>query len=473
MSRTLFPVPRPHYSRYRGCPCPLALYRVLYGEQRFGFLYESLEERGGRDRYSFMGGKPRIVFRSKGDVCDIEFDGITHHLRHDPLTLLRRLVQIGSTALPISTFPGGAVGYLGYDMIRFMAPVPDRNPDPLGLPESQFVFPQEIVVIDHLDEVVHVLLYDDRNHEERAREIAKAIEQCTESETPQDAGSSGIPVELRPSMSRDEFCSKVERAKDYIRAGDIFQVVLSQRFEFDLAVPPIELYAALRITNPSPYMYYLHFDEFEIAGSSPEMLARLTGRRIVTRPLAGTRPRGRDHDDDQRQAKELLADPKERAEHVMLVDLARNDLGRVCIPGSITVDEFFDIERYARVMHIVSNVSGRIRNDRDAFDLFRSTFPAGTVSGAPKVRAMQIIDELEPLRRGPYAGAIGYFSYLGDMDLCIGIRTIFAHRGRGYLQAGAGIVADSDPQREFDETLSKARGLVRAIELAQRSTAQG
>lgn len=473
MSQSLFPVPLPHYSRYRGCPCPLTLYRTLYGEQRYGFLYESLEERGGRNRYSFMGGKPRIVFRSKGDVCDIEFDGITHHLRHDPLTLLRRLVQIGSTALPISTFPGGAVGYLGYDMVRFMAPIPDRNPDPLDLPESQFVFPEEIVVIDHLDEVVHVLLYDDRDHRERSEKIGKAIEVCSENTDSPNLDPAGDPVELRPNMSREEFCSKVVRAQEYIRAGDIFQVVLSQRFEFDLTMPPIELYAALRITNPSPYMYYLHLDELEIAGSSPEMLARLTGRRIVTRPLAGTRPRGHDEEEDRRLAKELLADPKERAEHVMLVDLARNDLGRVCIPGSINVDDFFDIERYARVMHIVSNVSGRIRDDRDAFDLFRSTFPAGTVSGAPKVRAMQIIDELEPLRRGPYAGAIGYFSYLGDMDLCIGIRTIIAHRGRGYLQAGAGIVADSDPQREYDETLAKARGLVRAIELAQRNAARG
>ncbi|MDH3626073.1 MAG: anthranilate synthase component I family protein [Acidobacteriota bacterium] len=470
MSSSLFPVPRPHYRRFRGSPCPLTLYRRVYGEERFGFLYESLEERGGRDRYSFLGGKPRVLFRSKGDVCDIEFDGITHHLRHDPLTLLRRLVQVGSTALPISTFPGGAVGYLGYDMIRFLAKIPDRNPDPLELPESQFIFPNEIIVIDHLDEVVHVLLYDDGGHVERAAELAAAIDSCP---TPAPAASNDVAdasddVPLTANISREEFCAGVDRAKQYIRSGEIFQVVLSQRFEFDLPVPPIDLYAALRTTNPSPYMYYLHFDDLEIAGSSPEMLARLTGRRVVTRPLAGTRPRGRDAAQDEALAEELLADPKERAEHVMLVDLARNDLGRVCIPGSINIDEFFDVERYAKVMHIVSNVSGRIRDDRDAFDLFRSTFPAGTVSGAPKIRAMQIIDELETVRRGPYAGAIGYFSYLGDMDLCIGIRTIFAHRGKGYLQAGAGIVADSDPVTEYEETHSKARGLVRAIELARR-----
>jgi anthranilate synthase component 1 len=460
---------RPAYRRLRGNPAPLEVYRRLYGPSRQGFLYESLEERGGRGRYSFLGGDPAVEFRCRGDRIRIRSGGESVTRTGDPIEELRRLVRSGASALPVATFPGGAVGYAGYDVVRSLAPLPDPPPDELDLPEMQFVFPREVVIVDHLDEVVHLLHYGHGDPDARADEIAAIVAQEDELEppvvTPADLGA--LPeADLRSNMTRSEFAEAVRRAKHHIREGDIFQVVLSQRFEFPVAGSALDLYAALRVTNPSPYMYYLHLDGVEIAGSSPEVLVKLAGRRVVTRPLAGTRPRGSTEKEDRALAEELLADEKERAEHVMLVDLARNDIGRVCRPGTVRLQRYLEIERYARVMHLVSDVEGRLRDDRDAFDLFRATFPAGTVSGAPKVRAMQIIDDLEPVRRGPYAGAIGYFSFLGDMDLCIAIRSIVVRNGRGYLQAGAGIVADSSPEREYQETLNKARGLVRALRLA-------
>jgi anthranilate synthase component 1 len=466
---------RPYYRRLRGAAQPLEIYRRLYGGERFGFLYESLEQLGGRGRFSFVGGRPRLVFRSKGDRIELSSRGERRRATGDPLDLLRQLVHSGVEALPVASFPGGAVGYLGYDLVRFMAPVPAGNPDDLGLPDACFLFPEEVLIFDHLHEVVHLLVYGAVDRSERVREIAAEVEAC-------EAGSGGResidtpPVvedslQLRSNMSREQFTAAVDRAKLHIRAGDIYQVVLSQRFDFPLQVSPLRLYSALRRTNPSPYMYFLNLDGLQLSGSSPEMLVKLTGRRVVTRPLAGTRPRGATPQEDRALAEELRADPKERAEHVMLVDLARNDVGHDCRVGTVQVDEYLEIERYAKVMHLVSNVAGKIRDDRDAFAVLRSTFPAGTVSGAPKIRAMQIIEELEPVRRGPYAGAIGYFSYLGDMDLCIAIRTIVSTGDRGYLQVGAGIVADSDPEREYEETLNKARGLIGAIRLAGGSEA--
>jgi anthranilate synthase component 1 len=441
---------QPVYRRTRGNPEPLAVFRALYGEERYGFLYESLEERGTRGRFSFAGGRPRVVFRSKRNRIEVRTADSVQRLDGDPLATLRELVRAGRDALPVATFPGGAVGYLGYDLVRHMAPVPDGNPDELGLPDAYFVFPEEIVIFDHLDKVVHVLQYGD--DPDRVDEIEAVVARLDGSETPAaptPAGAVDPSVKLRSNMEPEAFMERVERAKRYIRAGDIYQVVLSQRFDFPLRDSALDIYAALRRTNPSPYMYYLNLDGLEVSGSSPEMLVKVTGRRVVTRPLAGTRPRGADPDEDRALGDELRNDPKELAEHVMLLDLARNDLGRVCRVGSIRVDEYLQLERYARVMHLVSNVTGRLRDDRDAFDLFRASFPAGTVSGAPKVRAMQIIDELEPSHRGPYAGAIGYFSFLGDMDLCIAIRTLVVHDGRGYLQVGAGVVADSVPEREY------------------------
>ncbi len=321
---------------------------------------------------------------------------------------------------------------------------------------------------------MHVLLYRTDGIEERLAEIRRVIE-AHENRAEPTVGQNALnpPLDvpdavLRSNMTQPEFEQMVERAKEYIRAGDIFQVVLSRRFEFDVQLPPLEIYKALRRTNPSPYMYYLRLDDLHIAGSSPEVLVRLSGRKAVTRPLAGTRRRGRDAAEDAALERELRADPKEQAEHVMLVDLGRNDLGRVCEYGSVRATNLLDIERHSRVMHLVSTVEGWTRADADAFDVFAATFPAGTVSGAPKVRAMQVIDELEPARRGIYAGAIGYFSLLGDVDLCIAIRTMVMHRGRGFIQAGAGIVADSVPALEYKETLNKARALLQAVKLAEQ-----
>ncbi len=475
----------PAYRRLRGNPVPLEVFRRLYDGENYGFLYESLEQHGGRGRFSFLGGRPKVVFRAWGERLEVSTGDRRRETTGDPLEMLRTLVRSGDGALPVATFPGGAVGYAGYDVVRNVAPLGTPPPDDLELPDLHFVFPEEVVIVDHLDEVVHLLHYGSGDGGRRADEIAAVVAAAEDSGTGPELANGpgpipttgGLPVPtpekepppLRSNLTADDFAAKVERAKAYIRAGDIFQVVLSQRFEFPMIGSSLDLYRALRLTNPSPYMYYLNLDGMQIAGSSPEVLSRLSGRRVVTRPLAGTRRRGRDAQEDRALAEELRGDAKECAEHVMLVDLARNDIGRVCRSGSIRVHDYLEIERYAKVMHLVSNVEGRIRDDRDAFDLFRATFPAGTVSGAPKIRAMQIIDELEPTRRGPYAGAIGYFSFLGDMDLCIAIRTFVIRGGTGYLQAGAGIVADSIPEHEYRETLNKARGLVGAIQLAGKS----
>ncbi|HXV75079.1 MAG TPA: anthranilate synthase component I family protein [Candidatus Polarisedimenticolaceae bacterium] len=459
---------RPSYLHLRAAPDPLALFRGLYDGQHHRFLYESRGERGGRGRYSFLGGRPLAIFRSRDRRIEIERDGRKLVLDADPLSVLKEMLTGGVECLPIATFPGGAVGYLGYDLVHRLVPVPGGERDDLGLPDAQFLFPGEVVIVDHLDEVVHVVVYGTADERDRCNEIgALARRSAAAVRVERDAAATADPDDgpeaFRTSPAAGGFRESVRRAKDYIRQGEIYQVVLSQRFDFPLRASPLAIYAALRRENPSPYLYLLDFDGMQLAGSSPEVLVKLTGRRAVTRPLAGTRPRGATPERDASFERELRQDPKERAEHVMLVDLARNDLGRVCRVGSVTVDEFLEVERYAKVMHLVSNVEGRLRDDRDAFDLLAATFPAGTVSGAPKVRAMQIIRELERFRRGPYAGAIGYFGFHGDMDMCIAIRTLLAHRGRGYLQAGAGIVADSDPDAEQAEIWNKARGTFRAL----------
>lgn len=464
---------------------PMRLFEALYPAERYAFLYESLESTGQQGRYSFIGAKPRAVFVARGDEIELQARGGVHRDRGDPLDALRSLLQLQQDAPPVAPFCGGAVGYLSYDAVRWCERIPATNPDDLGAADAQFLFPQEVLCFDHLERVLHVLLYQERGHEQRFGEICAALRAARNGRRgpPGDAAGrapaqahehaeargrdgsierSGSEIALRANMTQPQFEQMVLRAKEYILAGDVFQVVLSQRFEFDLAVEPLAVYQALRRTNPSPYMYYLRLDDLHIAGSSPEVLASLTGRRVLTRPLAGTRRRGRTPAEDEALAAELRADPKERAEHVMLVDLGRNDLGRVCDYGEVQVRELLEIERHSKVMHLVSTVEGWLREGADAFDVFRATFPAGTVSGAPKVRAMQIIEELEPVRRGVYAGAIGYFSLLGDMDLCIAIRTIVMKDGKGYIQAGAGIVADSVPALEYKETLNKASALMNA-----------
>lgn len=472
---------------------PLALFERLYAGETYAFLYESLEAHGQRGRYSFLGARPRAVFRASGRALELEerapaIDparpeaGRVHRAEGDPFEALRRLVPIQEDAPPVAPFNGGAVGYFAYDSVRQIERLPAGKPDDLGLPDAVFLFPREVICFDHLDGLVHLILYQEAGHAERLAEIQRALAACGVDERrhaplstrvqrdaapapPADAEAARRPP-LPSNMTRGQFEAMVVRAKEYINAGDIFQVVLSQRFEFAPTAPPLSLYRALRETNPSPYMYCLRLGETHIVGSSPETLVRLSGRRAVVRPIAGTRRRGRTPEEDLALARELQNDPKERAEHVMLVDLGRNDLGRVCEFGSVQTRDVLSTEYHSRVMHLVSSVEGWLREDCDAIDLFKATFPAGTVSGAPKIRAMEIIDELEPVKRGVYAGALGYISVLGDLDMCITIRTIVLHGGCGFIQAGAGIVADSSPELEYKETLNKAAALARAVERA-------
>ncbi len=468
MNGSVLPTLRPTYRRRASRVSPLTLFEALYANEPTAFLYESLEARGTRGRYSFIGARPRATFTAHGRAVSLRIGAHPSQISGDPLEVLRGLVRPQEDVPPVAPFCGGAVGYLSYDSIRWCERVPDRHASGRDLPDAHFIFPREVICFDHLEQVLHVLLYEQGAADARLAEIDAALSRCgPDAPLVEARESDSAAVPLQSNMTRAQFEQMVVRAKEYIAAGDVFQVVLSQRFEFPLTVSPLALYHALRITNPSPYMYYLRLDGLEIAGSSPEVLGRLIGRKVVTRPLAGTRPRGRDEVEDQALEAELRADPKERAEHVMLVDLGRNDLGRVCDYGSVRVTDLLDIERHSRVMHLVSNVEGWMRSGLGAIDVYRAIFPAGTVSGAPKVRAMEIIDELEPSRRGVYAGAIGYFSLLGDMDLCIAIRTIVMHGGRGFIQAGAGIVADSRPELEYQETLNKAQALMRAVALAQ------
>jgi anthranilate synthase component 1 len=444
----------------------------LYGGDPHAFLCESLGE-AGRNRFSFFGGRPTHIHRSHPTRITIE-DVKTGETRIDPLDLLDsiRSLLAGSKALPkVAPFSSGVVGYLGYDIVRRFERLPSSPPDPEGLPDSMLLVPSEIVVVDHHDGATDIVVHGpDPAAGARVAAIRAHLEECREPESLERA--EGDEVLLRASMKRPDFEAGVESILEHIRAGDIFQGVLSQRFEAPYEGNPLDLYRALRETNPAPYMYFLKFGPVHaVLGSSPEVLVSLDGRRAMTRPLAGTRPRGASPEIDRRHAEDLLGDEKERAEHVMLLDLARNDLGRVCDYGSVEVTRQFEIERHAGVMHIVSEVEGRLREENDALDLLRATFPAGTVTGAPKVRAMEIIDSLEPVRRGLYGGAIGYIDPKGSMDLCLAIRTLVVHGGRVLLQAGAGVVADSDPAREYEETKQKAAALVQALEACGSASA--
>jgi anthranilate synthase component 1 len=376
-------------------------------------------------------------------------------------------------------FAGGAVGFIGYEVIRLFEPkVPAARKDDLKLPDMLFMLTGNVLIFDHrlrtLKIVVNAFLDDRPPEKVYARAVESVDSILQQLAAPVDLPL--VPIALdekqpmpRSNFRREEFERAVERAKEYIRAGDIFQVVLSQRFESNFTGRSLDFYRCLRFINPSPYMFCLNFgDDFALVGSSPEMHVRLTGDTVEIRPIAGTRPRGLTTAQDERNAAELLADPKERAEHIMLVDLARNDVGRVAEFGSVRVTEMMGIERYSHVMHIVSNVTGRLRRGCTAFDLVKATFPAGTVSGAPKIRAMQIISELEQTRRGCYAGAIGYFGFDGNIDSCIALRCAVLKNGTAYVQAGAGIVADSDPAAEYDETVNKARAMAKALSMAQQ-----
>jgi anthranilate synthase component 1 len=441
------------------------------------FLLESAEQGQRMGRYSFIGFQPRSVLRwSQGDEGDPYALAAQHvaRFRQAPLSdgAANGLPDGAANEFP---FMGGAVGFFGYDLVRTVEPLAEPNPDPLGLPDMALMLSDALVIFDHLKHTVSILVNADLDAEpddvrahaiaaERIAEIRRALAGPVP-RAPRAAGARALPT-FQSNMPREDFEGMVARIVQYIFAGDAFQVVPSQRWSAPVPVEAFSIYRGLRAVNPSPYMYFLDFGDFQVAGASPEPLLTVTGTHVSTRPIAGTRPRGDTPEEDRRIAGELLADEKERAEHVMLVDLGRNDLGRVCEYGSVTVDELMEIELYSHVMHIVSSVSGKLRADVGAMDALRSVLPAGTLSGAPKVRAMQIIDELEPVKRGGYGGAVGYLSYKGDLDTAIHIRTVVVKDGVAHVQAGGGTVADAQPAYEYEESVAKSTAAMRAIELA-------
>ncbi|MDI6784849.1 MAG: anthranilate synthase component I [bacterium] len=467
---------------------PVSAFRKLIN-QEYAFLLESVEGGEKIARYSFLGSSPSLIFKSKGNEIQIIRNGTVVEQKqvNDPLEslkqLLRKYQSVSDQNLP--RFYGGAVGYLSYDMVRFMEVLPDKNPDELQMPDAYFMFTDTILIFDHVQHKIkvvsnaHIENSDiDTAYYTAVDQVQQLIEVLREPalsiHKDDKKAENHLPAEvltktgeITSNYQKAEFESDVEKSKEYIRAGDIFQVVLAQRLETKISADPFNIYRALRSINPSPYMYYLQFGDIKIAGSSPEVMVRVEDRVVEVRPIAGTRRRGKSDAEDDALIEDLLADPKERAEHIMLVDLGRNDVGRVSKYGTVAVTELMAIEKYSHVMHIVSNVRGELKDDMDEFDALRACFPAGTVSGAPKIRAMEIIDELEPTRRGTYAGAVGYFSFSGNLDTCITIRTILIKGNTAYISVGAGLVADSVPANEFLETMNKAKAMLRAIELAE------
>jgi anthranilate synthase component 1 len=448
------------------------------------FLLESAEHIDQGGRYSFVGSNPRVIFKSRGRTVTITEAGVTREFETegDPLAELQKLMAryIPVPVAHLPRFAGGAVGYLGYDMVGFFEPSIGKPPvDDMGLPESLFMVAETLLIFDHHLRRLRVLSNALVENDDVEGAYAAAVEAIrtvlVQLEKPVRLPVLNVHGEPQPvypasNTTEEEFHRMVRQAHEYIHAGDIFQVVLSQRFETDYTGDPLTLYRCLRFVNPSPYLFCLKFGgEFALVGSSPEVHVRAMNGKVEIRPIAGTRRRGNTPEQDDANATELLADPKERAEHLMLVDLARNDVGRIANFGSVRVTDFMTIERYSHVMHIVSNVVGQLLPDKDAYDVMRATFPAGTVSGSPKVRAMQIIHQLEKNKRGTYAGAVGYFGFDGNSDSCIALRTIALKDGKAYVQAGAGIVADSTPEGEYQETANKAMGMMRAIERARES----
>jgi anthranilate synthase component 1 len=445
-------------------------------EGDYGFLLESVEGGEKWGRFSLLGSRPSLVFVARGNRCEIRAGGRVTPGRRHPLEELAELLRNHqAVALPgLPRFCGGAVGFFGYDAVRWFERLPEHARDDQAMPDAVFMFGDVVSVFDNLTHTLKVVTHA-RGGEDPAAAYRAAVERIDAEvrrlagpATWEPAGTGGPPPEPRSSASREAYVKGVRAAQEHIRAGDIFQVVLSHRMSTPVKHPAFEAYRALRVTNPSPYMYFLRLGDLALAGSSPEVLVRRTDSVVEVRPIAGTRPRGRGADEDLAMEAELLANEKERAEHVMLVDLGRNDVGRVAEFGTVETNEYMTVERYSQVMHLVSNVRGRARGDVPPLDIVRACFPAGTVSGAPKVRAMEIIEELEPVRRGVYAGAVGHFDYHGNLDLCIAIRTLVYANGHAHWGAGAGIVADSDPDREWDETLNKGRALWLAVERAER-----
>jgi anthranilate synthase component 1 len=459
---------------------PISAFQKL-SSAAWSFLFESTEKNDVSGRFSFVGSDPRLIIQGFGrEIRVISAAGERRFAAaENPLSELQKLMASYRLATRdgLPPFAGGAVGFVGYEAVNFFEPsVPLAERDELQLPELLFVLTHSVLVFDHrlrtLKVIVNAFLEDGPPEEVYGR-AAEVIDEIVlrlsrPAELPLVRNIAPDSIAPQSNFRREQFERAVEQTKEYIRAGDVFQVVLSQRFEANFAGDALDFYRCLRFINPSPYMFCLKLGDFALVGSSPEMHVRLSGNAIDIRPIAGTRARGATDAEDAQNAAELLADEKERAEHVMLVDLARNDIGRVAEFGSVRVTEFMEIERYSHVMHIVSNIVGRLRRECTAFDLIKATFPAGTVSGAPKIRAMQIISELEKTRRGCYAGAIGYVGFDGNLDSCIALRSAVLKNGKAYFQAGAGIVTDSDPHREYEETVNKARAMAKALAMASK-----
>jgi anthranilate synthase component 1 len=464
---------------------PVSAYLKIAGAKPMSFLLESVEGGEARGRYSIIGLEPDLIWRANGTRAEVNRAARSKPdafapLNGQPLQALRALIAESRIALPDSLPPmaAGVFGYLGYDMVRLMEELPPPNPDPIGIPDAILVRPTLIVVFDAVKDALTVVTpvrpeksVDAKAALKRATERLSAVVDALDRPLDKslaeiDEGPLDVPIQS--NTTADDYKAMVLKGKEYIAAGDAFQIVLAQRFEAPFRLPAFSLYRALRRTNPSPYLYYLDYGDFAVAGSSPEILVKVSGDAVTIRPIAGTRARGNTPHEDKAMEEELLADPKERAEHLMLLDLGRNDVGRVAKIGTVTVTDQFFVERYSHVMHIVSNVEGKLDEKYDALDALAAGFPAGTVSGAPKVRAMEIIDELEKEKRGLYAGCVGYFSAAGEMDTCIVLRTALVKNDTMYVQAGAGIVADSDPEYEQQECINKAKALFRAAEEARR-----
>jgi len=443
---------------------PQSLFVKVHEEFENAFLLESAIGAKRLAEYSFIGFEPQTIVRVKDGSLDIaSLDGAKDHLKtEEPLQDLRKLVAAAASPELIGRSPfrfiGGAVGYISYDSVRYWERLPVKARDDLSLPDIEFGIYTDGIVFDHIKKGIH---YYTLGRESRLKQVESLLHRA-----PRERGELTAPTSAKPTVEKERFKVMVETAKKHITVGDIFQVVLSKRYDFELDGDLSIFYQALSEINPSPYMYFLKFGERRIVGSSPEMLVRVENRQVETFPIAGTRPHLQDKKENAKLTKELLADPKERAEHVMLVDLARNDVGRVAKYGSVKVPELLTVQQFSHVQHIVSRVVGTLRKEFDSFDAMRAMFPAGTVSGAPKPRAMEIIEDLEPVRRGPYAGALGYFSFNGNADFAITIRTLVARGKKCSIQSGAGIVADSDPEMEWHETESKAAGLMKAVEKA-------
>ena len=458
---------------------PVGAHLRLARKAKYSFLLESVEGGENIARYTFTSANPEEVFRARGRLCTLETQGRAVPCGENPIEQLRRLAaRYRPVRVPgLPPLVAGAIGYFAYDMVRLIERIPSTGRDDLGLDDCVMMFYLGLVVFDHVRHRVWVV----RNvftggpgslrakYNAAVREIERTRRTLEGPLPPPSRARRAGPLRVQSNFTKARYLAAVRKAKAYIRAGDIFQVVPSQRFSARTNADPFEIYRALRVVNPSPYLYFLKLGDISVVGSSPEMLVKIQGRDAFYRPIAGTLPRGRTEKEDRELETKLLADPKERAEHIMLVDLGRNDLGRVSAYGSVKVERLMFVERYSHVMHLVSSLRSRLRDGVDVFDALMACFPAGTLSGAPKVRAMQVIDELEPTRRGIYAGAVLYLDFAGNLDSCIGLRTLVAKNGMVYIQAGGGIVADSVPEREYQETLNKARAVVTAVEIAHRA----